>query len=171
MVLKGSVRGEGWGPWGFNFETGAIGRDDGKYFEMRVVQHPGGWPIAAVYEEPGTPQPDDGSPRIVGQVIIDVDAQGRVGARKAKGLNGETLELKPSSVSKGELAKSDPDPDRKPVVFETNPQRIVGFVGYFVNRVEAHPEGTIVLTLDEFVAQSTDGRSLAALAKAGLLKG
>jgi hypothetical protein len=152
------------GPWGFDSETNQIVREDGKYFALGIVQHPGGYPVGAVIEEPSIPPTPDGSPRIVGHVIVDVNPRGLVRAREAKGLNGPILELKPSSVSKGELESSGRKPD---AIFEANPQRIQGSIAVFRNDVEFPDEEGIAPRA--FIERSADGRSITALAKLGLL--
>lgn len=154
--------------WGFDLGSGAIRRGDQRFFDLRVGVHPGGWPTGFITEEPRVPESEDGQPRVIGHVIIDVNAENRIAVRKAKGLNGEIWELKPSSLSKGELDESGQSPAG---YFEANAQRINGTIAIFVNRVDAFPEGTVSMTVAEFAAQSTDGRALSALAKAGLLRG
>ncbi|MFA5128373.1 MAG: hypothetical protein WC445_00195 [Patescibacteria group bacterium] len=155
--------------WIFDPATGWSCRGDGKFHDARYVDR-GGWGQIALYEEPNVPQPEDGSPRVVGHVVIEMNRYGapRVRVRRTKGLNGEVLELKPSSISKGELA------DKGKLVgtfydsnfVESNPQRIMGMIAiYLVNADFPDEEG---MTPDEFRRQSTDGRSLSALAKAGL---
>lgn len=151
--------------WCFDPATGRSGRGDGKFCDARYVDR-GGWGQIALYEEPNVPAPEDGSPRVVGHVVIEVNnfAAPRVHVRHAKGLNGEILELKPSSISKGELAEK----GTKPVgtFVESNPQRIVGVMEVYVAVVDfPDAEGMIP---DDFRKQSTEGRSLSALAKAGL---
>jgi hypothetical protein len=155
--------------WCFDPATGRIRRGDGKFFDVRMVNR-GGWFQPVIHEEPNVPAPEDGSPRVVSHVVIEMNRYGapRVRVRRIQGLNGEVLELKPSSISKGELA------DKGKLVgnfydsnfFESNPQHIEGVIEvYLVNADFPDAEG---MTPDEFRRQSTDGRSLAALAKAGL---
>ena len=148
--------------WCFDPATGRISRGDGKYCDARYVDR-GGWGQVALYEEPDVPQPADGGPRIVGHVIVEKNQHGLVRVRRAKSLNGEVLELQPSSISKGELAKK----GLIPLDFiESNPQRIKGVIAvYLVDTGFPDSEG---MTPDDFRGESTDCRSLAALAKAGL---
>lgn len=149
--------------WGFGLNTGRIQRGDGKFHAAGVVRHPGGWNLAAIIEEPNVTPPTNG-PHIVGHVIVDVNPRGLIRVREAKGLNGIMLELKPSSISKGELEASGRQPEG---LGEANPQRIVGTMAFFRNDVEfPDDEGVTPAT---FVAQSTDGRSITAVAKLGLL--
>lgn len=148
--------------WCFDPATGRSGRGDGKFHDARYVDR-GGWGQIALYEEPNVPVPEDGSPRVVGHVVIEQSPGGLVRVRKAKGLNGEILELKPSSISKGELAEK----GMKPVGYiESNPQRIEGMIAVYV--VVAYFPNAEGMMPGEFRKQSTDGRSLSALAKAGL---
>ncbi len=149
--------------WCFDPATGRSGRGDGKFFDGRYVDR-GGWGQLVLYEEPNLSQPEDGSSRVVGHVIVEWNHQHgqiKVRVRKAKGLNGEMLELKPSSISKGELAEKGLEPVG---YIESNPQRIVGMIAVYSVEVNAIPEAEL-MTPAEFRKQSTDGRSLAALAK------
>ncbi len=150
--------------WVFDIEKGAIRRTDGRFHDGRVVQHPGGWYVLAIHEEPNTPEPSDGSHRIVGHTIVDLNPRGLVRVRTNKGLNGTIQELKPSSLSKGELESEGRAPD---AVLEANPQRLTGFIAVYLNRVEF--DDTEGMTPGEFVSKSTDGRSISALAKLKLL--
>ncbi|MBI5071339.1 hypothetical protein HZB93_00350 [Candidatus Falkowbacteria bacterium] len=121
--------------WCFDPATGRSGRGDGKFHDARYVDR-GGWGQIALYEEPNVPPPEDGSPRVVGHVVIEMNRYGapRVRVRRTKGLNGEVLELRPSSISKGELA------DKGKLVgnfydsnfFESNPQRIAGVIAVYL---------------------------------------
>ncbi|MBI5370105.1 hypothetical protein HZA85_02880 [Candidatus Uhrbacteria bacterium] len=149
--------------WVFDLATGQIRRGDGKFHALGVVAHPGGWNLGAVIEEPNTASPAEG-PHIVGHIVVDVNPRGFVRVRTAKGLNGPVMELKPSSLSKGELEASGGAPDG---IVEANPQRIVGTMAVFRNDVDFPDEEGMMPR--EFVAQSTDGRSIAAVAKLGLL--
>ena len=152
--------------WCFDPVTGRSGRGDGKFHDARYVER-GGWGQIALYEEPNVPQPADPTmPRVVGHVVIETTRKYGallVRVRKATGLNGGMLELKPSSISKGELAEK----GLKPVGdIESNPQRIVGMIAVYVMETDfPEEEGRTVI---QFGRHSTDGRSLAALAKAGL---
>lgn len=153
--------------WVFDLAQGAICRGDRKFYEFIVGTHPGGYPAAFVREEPGIPAPADGGKRVVGHVIVDVDSAGNIAVRRGKGLNGETLEVKSSSVSKGELDAS----GQQPVGYvEFNPMRLDGFAAVYVNRVDAFAAGVESMSPRELAEQSTDGRLLSALAKAGLFK-
>jgi hypothetical protein len=145
--------------WIFDPQTGRIQRGDRKFYALGVVHHPGGWNLGAVIEEPGVPEPEIGS-RIVGHVIVEVNPHGYVHVRHANGLNGEILELKPSSLSKGELDASGRQPD---AIIEANPQRILGSIAVYRHDVE-FPDKEGMLPA-EFIAESTDGRSIAAVAK------
>jgi hypothetical protein len=152
--------------WCFDPATGRISRGDGKFCDARYVDR-GGWGQIVLYEEPNVPQPADPTmPRIVGHVVIETTRKYGallVRVRKATGLNGGILELKPSSISKGELAERSLEPVG---YFEANPQRIMGMIAvYLVETDFPEEEGRTVL---QFFKHSTDGRSLAALAKAGL---
>ncbi len=93
-----------------------------------------------------------------------MNPRGLVRVRSNKGLNGPIIELKPSSLSKGELEAEGRTPD---ALLEANPQRLTGFIAVFLNRIEF--DDTEGMTPGEFVSKSTDGRSIAALAKLELL--
>ena len=149
--------------WVFDPENGTIRRGDNKFHACGLVLHPGGWHAAAIIEEPSILPPEQG-PRIIGHVIVDVNPRGYVRVRTNKGLNGDILELKPSSISKGEIESSRRTPD---ALFEANPQRISGTIAVFRNDVEfPDKEG---MNPSEFVFRSTDARSITAIAKLGLL--
>jgi len=146
--------------WVFDPEDGATKRLDGRFFEGRIVDR-GAFNQLAIIEEPNKPE----GTSLIGQVVVEFDPEnGLVKTRKSKGLNGEILELKPSSLSKGEISEK----GQKCGNIETNPQRIGG--GYIeivlMNTNIPSAEGMTPL---EFIAQSTDARSISALAKAGLL--
>ncbi|MBI4133257.1 hypothetical protein HY478_01450 [Candidatus Uhrbacteria bacterium] len=149
--------------WVFDPKTGRSGRGDQKFFDVRVVDR-GGWNQLVVFEEPGLADPPEGERRVIGHVIVDVNPRGMVRHRTAKGLNGGMLELKPSSVSKGDLAGGEETPVG---YFEANPQRIGGgYIAVYRHEVDFPDEEG--MTPVDFRAQSTDGRSLSALAKCGL---
>lgn len=153
--------------WGFSLATGSIRRADDKFHELVVGKHSLGYPIAIINEEPAMAEPEDGSPRVVGQIIIERNAEGKIRVRNGDGLSGKVLELMSSSVSKGEL--TDSGAEFKGLV-QANAQRIKGHMAVYVRAVELFAADALVMTPAEFVEQSTDGRGLAALAKAGLLK-
>jgi hypothetical protein len=149
------------GQWVFDPKTGESGRADGKFFAVRPVDR-GGYYQLALVEEPSVHKPKDDSPRVVGQVVVEVNSNWRVRVRTAKGLNGPVVELAPSSMSKGELRDGRFGP-----VFEANPQRIDGFIEPVLVEVDfPNEEG---MSPWEFVEKSTDGRSITALAKLDLL--
>ncbi len=145
--------------WGFDLGAGRIQRGDRKFHALEVVRHPGGWYIGAVTEEPNIAPPEEG-PRIVGHVIVEVNPRGLVRVRRAKGLNGEVLELRPSSISKGELDASGQEPT---AVIEANPQRIGGSIAVYRHDIEFPDEEGMLP--GGFIAASTDGRSISAVAK------
>lgn len=151
--------------WCFDPATGQIERGDNRFFDMRVDLHPQGYNNAMIFEEPGIPQPADGSPRIVGQIVVTVNAHGRVKTRVGLGLDGEILELQPSSLSKAELA----DPAkivRTGRLLLSNPQRISGFMQPVLVAEEFPNEQG--MTPEEFRQRSSDCRSLGALDALGL---
>lgn len=154
--------------WGFDLATGSIRRADGKYHALVVGMHPGGYPVAFIMEEPSVTEVDEEGRRIVGHVIVEINAEGKLAVREAKGLNGAIWELKPSSVSKGELDKS----DEKPVGhIQSNCQRLSGWIAVYLHKAESFPEGTVLMDPGQFATVSADaGRSLGAIVKAGLLK-
>jgi hypothetical protein len=142
--------------WVFNPATGVSGRGDGKFFQVEYVDR-GGWGQLAIREEPNAPQG-----RTVGQVVVQVNAKNQVRFRRTKGLNGEVLELHPSSLSKGELVEHGAGVG----LIETNPQRIIGTVQALLVYGEFPDEEAMWVT--DFIEQSTDGRSLAALLALGV---
>ncbi|MFH2136362.1 MAG: hypothetical protein ABII19_01860 [Patescibacteria group bacterium] len=162
IVKKKLTEGKGTELWIYFPDLGRIARGDGKFFDILTVDR-GGWFQPVIHEERHVPTPEDGSPRVVGHVIVETNGRGFVRVRRAKGLNGEILELKPSSLSKGELAEKGLLPHG---YFESNPQRIEGMIAAYLALVDFPDEEG--MTPSEFRRQSTDGRSLAALAKVGL---
>ena len=167
---KKIAEGKGAELWCFDPATGRITRGDGKFCDARVVSR-GNYNQLALHEEPNVPQPEVGSGfselpyfRIVGHVIVAMNNRGLVRVRRADGLNGKLLELLPSSISKDQLAEK----GMQPIGYiESNPQRIEEMIAvYFMRDVDFPAEEG--MDPDEFRKQSTDCRSLAALAKAGL---
>jgi hypothetical protein len=155
--------------WVFDPLTGQIRRGDGKFYAAVVVRHFGGYCALAIVEEPNVPVPADGSPRVIGHVIVDVNPRGFVRVRDAKCLIGPIRELKPSSISKGELAPE----SAKPIgYFQANPQRLGGHIAVYQNDVEfPDAEGETPEQYRISTRQNGDGRALSALALLGLLHG
>jgi len=146
--------------WRFDLLTGKIGRDDGKLYEAKIVfrEDKEFWQLR-LKEEPGTDDP------IVGHVGVEI-FKDMVVVRENSGFNGNILELRPSSVSKGEKLASG---SRCITNVEANPQRIKGFIKCCVKVLDEEPElapGERLMPIKEFLAQTTDGRSMAALIKA-----
>lgn len=151
--------------WVFDPATGRSGRGDGKFFDCRYFDR-GGWGQLGIYEEPGIELAED--TRVVGHVVVQTmirDGQRLIRVRKAKGLRREIFEFKPSSYSKNELCSK--ENCRPSSVSEANPQRIDGDMLHFLLEEEFPVEEG--MSVAEFVAKTTDGRSLNALAKVGLL--
>ena len=146
--------------WIFDLKDGAIRRLDGRFFEGIIVDREA-FSQLAIIEEPNKPE----GTNFIGQVIVEFDPEnGLVRTRKSKGLNGEVLELKPSSLSKGEISEK----GKKSGFIEANPQRIGG--GYIeIVLIETSFPAEEGMKPERFVEQSTDARSMSALAKAGLL--
>ena len=146
--------------WGFDLKQERIRRKDGKFFEVQM-RNRGSFCQPAIIEEPNKPKDTD----IIGQVVIEYDGM-YVRARTVQGLNGPVLELMPSSLSKGELVES----GRVVGKIEANPQRIGGgYIEVVLVDVVLIFKGEGGIPPWEFVRRSTDARSIAALAKAGLL--
>ena len=148
--------------WGFSLLFGRLRRPDGKFHEAGVFLHPAGYEVLAINEEPTAPP---GVP--IGHIIVDVNEHGFVRTRTNKGLSGEILELKPSSLSKGDLAASGRVPDGLPQ--QANPQRIIGAMGAYLNVCD-FPD-TEGMSPEQFRVTSADGRSHSALAAVGLYVG
>jgi hypothetical protein len=145
--------------WVFDPATCVIRRGDGKFFQVEYIDR-GGWGQMAIHEEPNLP---DG--QLVGQVVVQMNAAGQVRVRRSKGLNGEILELSPSSQSKDEVLT---DRGMLGGLLETNCQRIVGVVGAVLLSTEFPEEEA--MWIDDFIIESKDSRSITALAKLGLLR-
>ena len=146
--------------WIFDPLTGIIGRDDKKLYEVEVVfREDKGFYQLRLKEEPGTESP------VVGHVGVEI-FEDMVVVRENSGFNGNFLELRPSSLSKGEkLAPG----SRCITDVEANPQRIKGMIKCCVKVLDEKPElapGERLMPIKEFLAQTTDGgRSIAALVK------
>lgn len=152
--------------WVFTLNDGSTLRVDGMYYKV-VLTNELGYPAIKLDEEPNTPQPADGSPRIVGQIVVEINSNGLIRTRKTNGFDGTTIEVFNTSLSKGELA-NDATIEHYGDVFYTNPKRLSGAVQPVLVQVEfPDSEG---MTPAEFAQISTDGRSLSALVKLGLLK-
>ncbi len=139
---------------------GGIARLDGKFHVGKVTQHPGGYMALGLDDEGQVSWPEDGSPRIIGHIVVEVNPRGYIRTREAMGWNGPYIEVFPSSTSKGQLASGSLTPD---ALVQTNPQRIYSWVAAY--KVETEFPDTEGLTLEEFRAQSTDLRSLGAVLK------
>ncbi len=155
--------------WAFDLARGQIRRGDGKFHASGVVQHPGGWNILAIREEPNLEAPTDGSLRVIGHVIVDANSSGFIRVRDAKGLSGPIRELKPSSISKGELAGGHEVPVG---YFQANPQRLIGHIAVYRNDCDfPDSEGMTPEAYRVASINNGDGRALSALAVLGLLHG
>lgn len=139
-----------------------------------VVKHPHkGYYLPEIFEEPKKTDRDAQGRRIIGHVIIKMDKQHRLIARKNFGLEGEVLELEPSSLRKAENGEGRlADPNQTPdAAIRFNCQRIEGHGAVYLQFVDdcmeaADPtKGDIVMTLEDYIAQSDDGRMLSALLK------
>lgn len=151
--------------WVWDPLTGRTRRGDNKFFDVRYV-HRDTYGHPAIYQEPLLADPPEGECRVHGHVIVDTNAAGLVRVRKAQGLNGEIFELKPSSVSKGELAAAGEQPVG---YFEADPQLVGGGYIAVYHRQNVDFQNTDGMAPRAFAEQSTDGRSVSALAKCGLL--
>lgn len=151
--------------WIWDPATGTTRRGDNKYFDVPYVRR-GAYGHPVIRQEPLLPDPPEGARRVHSHVIVETNAAGLVRVRQAQGLNGPILELKPSSVSKGELAGGEETPVG---YFEADPQRISGGVIAVYHRKNVDFPDSEGMPPRAFVALSTDGRSVSALVRAGLL--
>lgn len=146
--------------WRFDPLTGKIGRDDSKLYEVEVVfREDKDFYQLRLKEEPGTED------LVVGHVGVEI-FEDMVVVRENSGFNREILELKPSSLSKGE--KLTPS-SRCITNVEANPQRIKGLIKCCVKVLDEKPElapGEFLMSIEEFMKKTTDGRSISALVKA-----
>ncbi|MDO8435534.1 MAG: hypothetical protein Q7S89_02530 [bacterium] len=145
--------------------TWRIRRGDDKFYDVRWADR-GGYGHPQMFQEPNLPDPPEGERRIVGHVIVEQNTNGLVRVRTVKGLNGEVLELKPSSISKGDLAASGEEPAG---YFQADPQRIGGGYIAVYHRSNMDFPDTEGMSALEVIVSSTDGRAINAVAKAGLL--
>lgn len=152
--------------WVFDPSTGNSGRVDDKFYRL-IPTDELGYPVTALEEEPQIPYPADGSPRIIGQLVVEINHRGFVHTRLGNGFGGAGIELFASSISKGEIVPSNVGRHGKP--YRSNKMRIKGFIVPVLKMVDFPDEEG--MTPQQFVDESDDGRSITALAKLGLLKG
>ena len=161
ISLEPIISGEEDRLWRFDPATGKIGRDDGNLYEVEVVfREDKGFYQLRLKEEPGVED------SVVGHVGVEIFGD-MVVVRENSGFNGDILELRPSSLSKGEkLAPG----SRCITNTEANPQRIKGMIKCCVKVLDEEPElasGEYLMPIEKFLAQTTDGgRSMTALVKA-----
>ncbi len=150
--------------WVFDPVTGRSRRGDNRFFTVEMVDR-GGWHQPALREEPGLAPVADGTPPVIGYVFVDVNPRGYLRTKTEKGLSGPVLQLPLGSVSNQKTPQPAPDDGLRGYV-EANPQRLMGgrIAVYFRRSEFPDDEGMLP---GEFKALSTDGRSLAALAKCG----
>ncbi|MDO8617732.1 MAG: hypothetical protein Q7N87_02490 [Candidatus Uhrbacteria bacterium] len=153
--------------WAFDSATGVSRRGDQRFFEVRMVDR-GGYNQLAIYQEPGIPESTDGSPRVIGYVFIELNTFGRLYVDRVQGLAGTVLQLFLGSRSNPKTQQ--PKEGETPIGhFYADPQRLTGVVAVY-RRSTNWPEPDVeTMSVAEFRAQSRDGRSLAALAIAGLV--
>ncbi len=157
------------GQWGLMLDADgnlvAGGRADAKFYEF-CLDMSLGYPVLACVQEPGK----EGHYGVVGVVYR---SDGMLLVRDTKKLGGgTTIELVPSSVSKGEAVPGDKAPGY--IIFDLkrlrgkNPDTGVEVsVQACALDVEA-PPGQRWMLIREFLVESQDGRSLGALTKAAL---
>jgi hypothetical protein len=151
--------------WVFNPAERCIRRRDGRFFEVRMFDR-GSFEQPGIYEEPQVPDPDSGDPRIVGHVVITINSGGLVHVTKARGLDGtEFVQATMSSLSNPK-AVTPPGGAIRTGLVQFNPQRIAGLVLVHLVREDFPDEQG--MTVEALKEQTTDGRTLAALAKIGL---
>jgi len=174
IALEPIVEGREEQLWSFDSVAGIMGRADKLLYEARVkYREDKKYYSLVLVEEPGADEKSTTREGIAGRVVGDLIIErysGIVVTRKNSGFNGEILELKPSSLSKGDLAPMGKVPL---AYFESNPQRIEGLIAIYVVDVEEDfvlGPGEQRMSLEEFIRRTTDGRSLGAIAKAVYLK-
>ncbi len=141
-----------------------IGRQDERFFQIRVRMRREGYMQPVLYEEPRIPHRTDGRPRVVGYVRVYINNRGFVKTRTEGTLMGEVLMIHPSSVSKDE----DILPDSNLLgswYFNTNPQRIEGTVEVELLQREFPDDEEGAMRVREIVVICPDGRSLSVAAK------
>lgn len=160
--------------------TVSLGRCDGAFY--RILFERKSLPNGVVFyspiliEEPNAPVVN--GRRVVGHVIVEHNAEGlvRLGDLNDRHYTGEPLvQLPLGSLSN----KKTPQPfatDRSRGYFEANCKRLSGWIEVFERQIKLaeldQPARTLfyrgTMGVDTFKALSGDGRSLSALAKAGL---
>jgi hypothetical protein len=151
--------------WVLDPITGISARGDKRFFDVRFLDR-GGWGQLCIHQEPGI-EAVEGT-RVVGHVVVQTmvhEGKRLIRVRPNDGLSRKILELRPSSYSKNDLCgKLGCQPHG---ISEADPQRLTGDILHFVLEEDFPPEEGMTIT--EFVAKTTDGRALNALAKVGLL--
>lgn len=141
-----------------------IGRQDEKFFQIRVRMRREGYMQPVTYEEPRVPHPTNGRPRVVGYVRVYINNRGFVQSKTEGTLMGDTLMIHPSSLSKDEDILSDSNLLGS-WFFNTNPQRIEGFVEVELLHREFPDDEPGAMRVREIVVLCPDGRSLSVGAK------
>ncbi|MGE5328489.1 MAG: hypothetical protein ACM3KR_03150 [Deltaproteobacteria bacterium] len=139
--------------------TFKIAREDGKFYEIVMVDILG-YPVPVIIEENGAFP--------CGQTCViyrQVNGVIEVLARKVLGLNGFTLELMSSSISKGEIIEVG---EGQGSCIQSNLKRIMGRIQVAAleadETFEKHEE-TFWMPLFDFVKVSEDAKSIAAAFK------
>lgn len=142
----------------------SLGRKDGKYFLVRMQEmrdrngRPYSQPVL-VQEPQIAVQP--GAPRVVGQILVARNRNGRLRAAWDRGLDGtEFHHLPMSSISNPDRVGT-PARSRRTRYVCLDPKRIDGYVR--VDLVEEDFPDAEGVTLAD-LAETSDGRTLAALA-------
>lgn len=152
--------------WVFDPARRCLRRLDGRFFEVRMFGR-GAFEQPGIYEEPDLgDEPSDGTPRIVGHVVIARNPRGLIQVTTGRGLDGnEFVQATMSSRSNPEPVTRPSDSQRTALV-QFNPQRIGGgFVR--IDLVEDEFPDAEGMTVQE-LRRTTDGRTLAALGAFGL---
>lgn len=152
--------------WFFDPERGMIRREDQRFFQVEMRDR-GGYVQPALNQEPGIPDPEDGTERITAYVRIMVNYQGYVQTRVVPSLVGEMVEVNPTSKSKDEPLPEGARRVRTAYV-HADPQRIIdGIQADLVMHDFPNEEG---MRMDVFIAMTQDCRSLGAIAALGVLR-
>jgi hypothetical protein len=156
------------GQWVFDLETGRIRRLDNRFYDIRMMDA-GGYEVPIIYEEPGIAEPSDPAEhRIIAFMRISVNPRGYVKVSDAPvDVDGHrTKQLVMSSLSNPEMVQDASDVASAKADIKSNRNRISGYMRAF--RVDEEFPDEEGMLPDELAAQTTDGRTLAALRALGL---
>lgn len=144
--------------------TVLVGRGDQKFFQVRLRKRPEGYDQPIIFEEPRMPSPTNGRPRVVGYVRVYINPRGYVLTKSETTLEGETLMIHPTSISKEDVIPEDARLLGS-WFFHTNPQRIEGTVEIELLHRDFPDDDPSAMMVRQVAVLTDDGRTLSMTAK------